>query len=106
MKCLIFSVNCDASVIFPVPSDMGNSNKKKRKKMGTSGIIRFFFNSHSMGDAALLTHARVVESTENLGCVFKMTKRYGNPRIVIASKMIAGIAKFLVSFLNLECQRK
>ena len=33
-KCLMFSVNFDMSVIFPLPSDMSNSNKKKFTQYG------------------------------------------------------------------------
>ena len=48
-KCLIFSVNCDTSVIFPVPLEMGNSNKKKReKKICASDIIRTLFLIHTV----------------------------------------------------------
>ena len=42
-KCLISSVNCDTSVILPLSSDMGNSNKKKReKKMCTEEEVASF----------------------------------------------------------------
>ena len=66
-KYLIFSVNCDTSVIF---LNMGNSNKKNREKKCTSGIIRTFLNSHSMADASITCMWSHRVSTENVGCLF------------------------------------
>jgi len=90
----MFSVNCDMSVIFPVPSDMVNSNKKKpEKKMCTSGIILTSFNSRSMADASITnahvrtppTHGHHIKSISLLICLDLYNKAlyYGQQQIIL-----------------------